>query len=250
MTRTKTCLIAAALFGALCLVPLHAQPGKGNPNPGVAPINSNAHGRSYGEWVAAWWTWAASIPADQNPIVDPTGEFGQIGQRGPVWFLAGAFGGTVERSLAVPAGKALFFPLFNSLWWAPDDLQTAADLAVLAGLDPSTMSDEELIRFIAAFQVDYATSLTCTVDGRELRDLFDYRASSPAFLIEDTDLIDDLGAAISQPNAAIGDGYWLLLNPLTPGAHTIRFTVVSDHPVFGPFSLDVTYHLAVTPGKK
>jgi hypothetical protein len=27
----------------------------GNPNPGIAPINSKPHGKSYSEWAAAWW---------------------------------------------------------------------------------------------------------------------------------------------------------------------------------------------------
>ena len=59
----------------------------GNSNPGILPINSTSHGKTYGEWTAAWWQWALSIPAERNPFfpLDPTGEFCGEGQSGPVW---------------------------------------------------------------------------------------------------------------------------------------------------------------------
>ena len=59
----------------------------------VLPVVSNPYGKSYGEWAAAWWQWAYSIPAAQNPITDTTGEFSDVGQSGPVFFLAGNYGG-------------------------------------------------------------------------------------------------------------------------------------------------------------
>ena len=93
----------------------------GNANPGAAPIKSSPHGKSYGEWAQAWWTWASSIPADQNPVLDTTGEFASVGQSGHVWFLAGTiFGGTFERDVTVPTGTSLFFPALNALFWAPE----------------------------------------------------------------------------------------------------------------------------------
>jgi hypothetical protein len=43
---------------------------------------------------------------------------------------------------------------------------------------------------------------------------------------------------------AVADGFYLLLAPLPPGAHTIRF---GGQGLFngGGFSQDITYHLAV-----
>ena len=39
-----------------------------------------------------------------------------VGQSGSVWFLAGIFGGgSATRTCAVPAGKALYFPVLNSV---------------------------------------------------------------------------------------------------------------------------------------
>jgi hypothetical protein len=63
---------------------------------------------------AEWLQWALSIPASVNPQTDPTGDFAAVGQRGPIWFLAGKFGGGIAtRSCSVPQGTALFFPVIN-----------------------------------------------------------------------------------------------------------------------------------------
>ena len=79
--------------------------GKGNAgNPRVLPPQSHPHGKTYGEWAAAWWQWALSIPEAQNPVADATGEFAGLGQSGPVWFLAGTFGNSAERTVTIPAG--------------------------------------------------------------------------------------------------------------------------------------------------
>ena len=55
-----------------------------------------------------WWNWITSIPEENNPVGDETGEKCTIGQKGPVWFLPGTSGGKLERTCTVPAGKALF----------------------------------------------------------------------------------------------------------------------------------------------
>src|SRR5262245_45548774 len=87
-------LIGLASLAAVALTMLTATrpalAGQGNPNPGVLPPQTTAYGKTYGEWGAAWWQWALSIPADRNPLTDKTGEFCGEGQSGPVWFRGGA----------------------------------------------------------------------------------------------------------------------------------------------------------------
>ena len=46
-------------------------------------------------------------------------------------------------------------------------------------------------------------------------------------------------------NMAVADGYWIMLTPLPPGSHVIRFTVSLDNPFFGHYEADVTHHLQV-----
>lgn len=216
-------------------------------NPRIVPIQSLRHGMTYGEWAGAWWAWAVGIPAATNPILDATGEFGDIDQEGSAWFLAGTFGGPAERTLTIPPGKSLFFPLLNSLWWAPDDLESAAfAVEVELGLNPDDFTDEELIALAAIWAVTFdELEMTCTVDGVELSNLEQYFAESPGFQITDTDLTDDLGTPISQPNTAVAAGYWIMLRPLPIGEHTIRFTVDADDLSLGPFNVDVTYYITV-----
>ena len=64
--------------------------------------------------AAQWWQWVLAVPASENPLTDTTGQFAAVNQRGRVWFLAGnVSGGTTVRTISVPAGKALFFPIVN-----------------------------------------------------------------------------------------------------------------------------------------
>ncbi len=218
----------------------------------ILPPQPRAFGLIYAKWSARWWQWASGIPIAQNPLFDTTGEFGDQEQSGPVWFLAGAFGGTVERTVTVPAGKALFFPLFNTLWWAPNDLPFAREVAeTYLGKTPAEialLSDVELIGLLSNFFIDPTPTLSLTIDGVEVRNLLAYRRTSPGFRIVDRDLIDDLGAELDVNNTAVSAGYWIMLAPLRPGAHEIHFSAQQlGQPISGDFSLDVTYHITVAP---
>lgn len=216
-----------------------------NPNPRVIPPNAIAYGKSYGDWGAAWWQWAVSIPAAQNPVVDATGEFCDVGQEGPVWFLAGNFGGATERACTVPAGKSLFFPLLNFVLWAPEDLEFLKSVGVTGE------SDFDILLTGARTLVDATTELSCTVDGIELEDLFEYRGeSSEAFSITLSDIFEpDFPAGVREPCAS--DGFWVMLAPLSPGEHEIVFSSAlscTGDNCFGlefDFGVEVTYHLTV-----
>src|SRR5262245_66409906 len=100
-----------------------------------------------------------------NPDLDSAGEFGAVDQSGPVWFLTGTFGGSAERTLTVPAGKALFFPRASYLSWDTADLEAAQDLAESWGLDPDDLTTEELIRLYANANIDRDAQLTLLLDG-------------------------------------------------------------------------------------
>src|SRR5215211_1598771 len=70
------------------------------------PADTIQYNVTYSDWTARWWQWLTSIPLDRNPAADETGENCDEGQSGPVWFLAGTFGGPNERVCTIPAGKA------------------------------------------------------------------------------------------------------------------------------------------------
>ncbi|MET9600456.1 hypothetical protein [Streptomyces sp. NPDC006459] len=54
-----------------------------------------------------------STPEDRSPVGDETGEHAGWNQPDDLWFLAGTYGGRVERRCAIPSDRPLFFPVLN-----------------------------------------------------------------------------------------------------------------------------------------
>ncbi len=186
------------------------------------------YGATYGELSARWWQWLLSIPAAVNPNLDTTGANCGQGQYDDVWFLAGTFGGSVERSCSIPVGKPIFFPLINTIAFKPSGGETLVDLR----------------RQAAAF-IDAVTGLNCTLDGGAcFQDRSGFRVRSPSFTV----IAPPKGVLpprkLSVPgntDPIVSDGYWLLLDPPTSGPHTIQFSATTS----GGFTVDVTYNLMV-----
>lgn len=163
-------------------------------------------GKSWEVWTTEWWSWCLSLPRDQNPITDITGEYASRNQRGPVWFLAGTFGGTAERTCEIPAEKAIFFPIScNETSYAEcPNFKTEAELRAFAKAD-----------------IDQVKTLMATVDGQRLPSSDLRRVRSPMF---DLALPEEnvLGVAAGNTRSA-SDGYWVFLKPLPVGRHEIHF---------------------------
>lgn len=202
----------------------------------IVPQHQRVDGRTQSEWSAAWWQWATAFDVPQNPVIDPDGTNAGVGQSGPVWFLAGTFGGAAVRNVTIPSDKHIFVPLTNAEW------DTMPGFTNPLGLpDPLSVQD---IRAITAFFVENA-DVTCEIDGCEVRRPERYRARSPVFSMNfEPNFAIAFGYPAAYVRTAVSDGYWVMLRPLSPGAHVIHFT--SNNPVLG-FSLDVTYNVTVTP---
>jgi len=206
-----------------------AQSG-GNPNPTVIPNN----GPLYGRLGALWWQWAISFPLAEIPFFN-TGGLVDISahQSGHVWFLAGANLGPTTRSGSVPSGTSLFFPMANGLNDYPCPPQFGFEP------DPGETLEHFLQRTGNEF-LPQLTDLFAEIDGVPLSNLTSYRATSGLFTFTADPALsvvfDPCITGSPQPGVAVG--YWLLLAPLTPGAHTLHF----GSPSFGQ---DVTCHLTV-----
>jgi hypothetical protein len=239
-TRSRALAAAVLLSCAAALtLPCPALAGPGNQdNPGVIPPQASPYGDFYSEWAAMWWQWAYSIPAAMSPVADPTGEFAAVGQSGPVWFLAGNFGGATVRSAAVPTGKALFFPIINTVWINLPDY----------GDDPWSIEQRAFARSIIAPFMDNAFDLSCTIDGVAVQHLEAYRtatADGAEYLITvpEDNITGFLPAGTYGPS--VDDGIYLMLAPLSRGQHIIHLTSASTGSVLGDFALDVTYYLTI-----
>jgi hypothetical protein len=170
-----------------------------------------------GPLTAAWWKTFLSISGDPLGRCD-------LG-RDHVVFLAGTAGGTATRSCTIPAGKSILVPLINNeCSTAEGDGKTPAELrACNAGI------------------VKFFTGLSLTIDGVPIPDPFNFRVQSQPFGFNAA-----AGNVFGVPaggTLSVADGYWALIGPLSPGAHTISFG--GSYPP-GPFTTFVTYNLTVT----
>jgi hypothetical protein len=199
--------------------------------PTVLPPHSNAFGMGYDELAAGWLEWVTSIPNPYSPMLDPDGSYAAIGQTGRVWFLAGNTGGSSTRTVSVPAGRPLFFPVLNEFWVNTPELG-----------DPAwSAAQEASVRSLLSGALDTAQNLVLQIDGRTIPNVYGHlRASSTV----GTCMLppDNFFGGNPGPHACVADGFWALLPPMSRGRHTIHFAGG-----LGDFHLDVTYNLTVLP---
>jgi hypothetical protein len=198
----------------------HADQG----NPGIAPIHSGiATVKTYAELGAEWWQWALQAPAADSPLLDTTGEKCAVGQRGPVWFLAGTLGSenpmgdpAVRDCDKVPNGKAIFFPVINEAFFAFLN-------------DPPEERTPEFLR--GKLQCTNVRDLSAFVDGEAVAKLERFETTpeeSPLFDVQlPEDNIfgateDDIPELLLSPS--VHKGFYLYLRPLTPGEHIVEWT--------------------------
>jgi hypothetical protein len=230
MKRIITVLTAAALMAVMLVAPA------------VYAKSSSGPSADTGELAAGWWKWALKKPPQVSPLL---GDYSWKQQpRGAakcaggsplgVWNLAGEFAleedaggfvGEATRTCKVPAGKPIFFPVFNVLC-SPATGDTG-DLQECA-----TNATEQ---FLAG------SSYFATVDGE---DVPIERAKSGLFTI--TLPKDNLLEAEPGAYPAATDGLWVYLpEGLTKGEHVIRFGGTFPVPGNGTFTLDITYNIIV-----
>jgi hypothetical protein len=180
-----------------------------------------------------WWQWALSIPTAQNPILDQNGGSCMIGQRGDFWFLAGNFGGTTIRTCSMPDGTTLFFPVINQVFF---NSPSATAGTTNCGQGPENISVKVLRKAIADF-IDSVrlADLSVELDSRPIH--FE-RVQSDVFAVAlPSDNIVGCTPAVYSP--AVDDGYYVRLDNLKVGPHTLHIRITA------PFKADVTYHLTV-----
>jgi hypothetical protein len=221
LARARARAVVVAVVVAVGALGLGAVPADAaaNPNPGIVPISSAPD--TYSRLAAEWWTWVLEAPAATNPQLDATGANCAVNQAGPVWFLAGTFGGAASRSCTVPAGKQLFFPMANLVWLG-------------FPTDPPEQQTEAFIR--AQVECIEGAAVSATIDGRPVQRPQSYLSKSVLFevVLPDGNLLGVPEGFLIKP--AVDEGYYLLLTALTPGRHTITF---DSAPGTSPCAVDV-----------
>ncbi|HEX5187171.1 MAG TPA: hypothetical protein VFV86_09805 [Nitrososphaeraceae archaeon] len=197
-------------------------------NPGVYSKDSKPFGIPYGEWLEKHTRWLFQVPLDIHPGKNYTTENCASNQSGPVWFLTLNFEKGEQRTCIIPSDKAILLPIlagFCGEW----------DLTYMESLTSCAKAGNEF------------GTISASVDGKEIKDLESYRAQSPIFNItlqENNVLGHTPGSGKAQ-----NDGFYLFLEPLSPGNHTVH-TSTNVNNIIAPgfnYDTDLTYHLIITP---
>jgi hypothetical protein len=217
----------SAAYGALTVLILifKAVPLPAGDRPGgVLAPGAEVHGKTLDVWADIWWQWALAFRDGESPIQDLDPPVGcSEGQGCDVWFLAGInTPGDVQRDCTMPAGKHLFFPILNFFWVAEG---ACAQMCARAQADAAQAQD-----------------MFCSIDGEEVTNLTQYLQVSAGcwiLYIPDNNVFGpDVPGGCYEPMCTAG--YYIMLEPLSPGDHVIRFGGRSQE-----FWLEVTYWITV-----
>jgi hypothetical protein len=168
-------------------------------------------GLTLADWTEDWWTWALQAPDATNPLFDPTGAYAGTDNAAPVYFVAGTasgFGGPpiVDRTFTVPAGEPLLIPILNEF-----DTE-----------DPKYVERDD----VQEFRQD-VTGLFAEIDGVRITHLRSDLVSTGFFSMGPTQpgsLAEAIGAPVgSDLSPTKASGYWLMVEGLAPGPHTLEF---------------------------
>jgi len=210
---------------------------------GVAPTNSNPFGLTYKQWAGRWWKWFMQLPVTSptgvpHPGLGPCLPFDiSEGQAGQVWFLAAPLGSPCTRTATIPYGYALFFALLNAEQSSLEPCPACGNDAVCQGNAATGFAN--LIE-----------NLACEIDNVPVPNISGYRfvnpqitftAPSPCWIFA---TCANGCATTGGTGTSVGDGYYVFLNPLSTGVHTIHYK--GDFAGLG-LSLDMTYIVTVQP---
>lgn len=148
-----------------------------------------------------------SAPTKVNPVLDETGEYANINQDGPVWFLAGTFGENKipQRSCKIPAGFHILFPVIN---YELNPLE-----------DPKFAPGPELVKHVVE-DINDIVVMDAIIDGNRLP-VFRVQSDPELFPLR---ILDDNPVGCKGGfTIAAADGYWVFLKPLAKGDHKIYF---------------------------
>jgi hypothetical protein len=191
----------------------------------IFSVKSAPFGLAFSEWCVRWLKWCLEQPIESNPAKDMTGKSCCQNQSGPVWFLAGTFGGPATRRCTIPMQKAIMFPIIEKeCSFAEDkDITTETDL-ISRTID----------------QTSRISHLEASIDGVALQNLSRYQVQTRVF-----DLVfpkNNVYSVQEGATRATSNGFWVFLQTVAPGKHKIYFKGVHRQP---DFHTEVTYELFI-----
>jgi hypothetical protein len=178
---------------------------------------------TYAALTARFWERLYSIPFGVGQG-DSSGANCAINQQGDVWFLSAPVNVPFEEACTMPAGKAIVSPLFAVI-----DDYPCPDLTFGPGPGQSLEAflQEDVVQYADASDV----VAMATLDNRRLHvrhvrsSLFPFTAAA--------DNVNADPCITGSPQLGVSDGYFVFIDPLPKGQHTLFLSLHSD-------SLEVT----------
>lgn len=194
----------------------------------IVPTDQLVAGKSYGEWAAEFWKWVLEIPYDANhPFKDRNGANALRGQSGPLIHLYGGLSGTF-RSISIPDDRFLYVEILNLACTTLDQ----------PPFRPATTNEADMRICAESF---LETNLYLEIDGVSVPNLEQYHLTSPvfSFVVPPNNIF---GAPAETAGLGVGAANGVILQPLSPGSHEIRF--YGRYPGFN-YTADVVYQITV-----
>ena len=222
--------------------------------PRVYPPHFDVAGNSMQEWAAEWWklvfeTQVHTGSQITHPNLDETGANAAQGDVGDVFFLFGTFapGEFTRTNVTIPAGKPILVPILPMEFSNYDTPDPNFNF-------PGNYSAAELAGFAdaSADSVRSRGEVFLSVDGVAVQGVVAHKESSPVtYTLPATDnLLQFFGLPFSGPvDPAAVDGYYVMLQPLSPGEHTIEFggsIPTNPFPLLSDFTAEITYQITVS----
>jgi hypothetical protein len=212
------------LVKALCCLAVFAVGGMGaQAFAAVAPPGSNTYGASYAQHAGDWTRWALEMPSTSSPFTGTAGC--EEHQQGRVFFLPIQFGPGATFACDVSTGQSLLVTPIGGVCSPADG-------------DGTTLAE---LRACAQSVFALVTHVSVRIDGVAVRDAQRWQFTSPLVPVNfpQHNILD----ATAGPSSAITAGWFYLVRPLPPGAHTIVTHATLMFP-FGPVT--VSFHYAIT----
>ena len=175
----------------------------------IFPPEGNPFGLTYKEHVMNFWKHLLSIPSDQSPVNDKTGEKcanGQTNSNSSLFYLANG-SGKIDRVCTIPHGKGVLIPVM---------------VVEVSDKERLNATVEDLDK-IASKDQDSVTSLYLKIDDKEydFNYLKKFRTHTDAFdVVFPENAIFGVSAGKSK---AVADGYFIMTDVLPKGKHEIHF---------------------------